>query len=61
MIGKVGGGAFERCVIVMGLSGKVTMVMMTLSAFLHRKAPRFSTGEFCRFSAIKRLKLLSYV
>jgi len=35
-----------RCGVVRGLSGKVTMVMMTLSAFLRRKARRFSTGEF---------------
>jgi len=36
----------EGFVVVVALSSKVTMVMMTLSAFLHRKACRFSTGEF---------------
>jgi len=30
----------------MGLSGKVTMVMMTFLAFLRRKARRFSTRKF---------------
>ncbi len=32
--------------VVVGFTGKVTMVMMTLSAFLRRKARRISTVEF---------------
>jgi len=43
----------ERCGLVMGLSGKVTMVMMTLSAFLRRKARRFSTREFLEVLSVR--------
>jgi len=42
--GRVGGGRMH--VVVMGFSDKVAMVMMTLLAFLHRKARRLRTREF---------------
>ena len=43
-LGRVGGGRMH--VVVMGFADKVAMVMMTLSAFLRKKAHRLSTGEF---------------
>jgi len=42
--GRVGSGIMH--VVVMGFSDKVAMLMMTLSAFLRRKARRLSTGFF---------------
>ena len=43
-LGRVGGGRMH--VVEMGFSDKVAMVMMTLSAFLRRKAHRLRTREF---------------
>jgi len=50
------GQGWERVIILklhvlaVGFTSKVTMVMMTLSAFLHRKDHRFCTREFSAFS-----------
>jgi len=53
----VGGGLW----LFVGLPGKVTMVMMTLLAFLCRKACRVGTKDFYTFLAVKYPKLWTKV